>query len=93
VSLESGREVEGSVDKGENMSSGAGVLGGSESRIMSVVGTGSGRSIGGGGMFRVMVNLPRLGFGSGFLSGLSATLGRCFLGERIGSVLTGSMGC
>ena len=92
MSLDSGRAVEGSVDGGEKMSSGAGVLGGRESRTMSAVGMGSIMSIcgGGGGTFRVMVSFARLVLGKGFFSGLSVTAERCFFGERTGSVLTGS---
>jgi hypothetical protein len=90
--LDSGLAVEGSVDGGEKISSGAGVLGGSESKMISVVGRGSGISMGrgGGGTFRVIVSLARLVLGRGFFSGLSTVAERCFLGDKIGSVLTGS---
>jgi len=95
VSLDSGRVVEGSVDGGEKMSSGAGVLGGRESRTISAVGMSSSMSVGGGGggIFRVMVSFARLVFGKGFFSDLSVTTERCFFGERTGSVLTGSRHC
>lgn len=95
MSLDSGRAVEGSVDGGEKISSGAGVLGGSESRMISVMGMGSGMSMceGGGRTFRVMVSLARLVLGRGFFSGLSVVAERCFFGDTTGSILTGSRRC
>jgi hypothetical protein len=90
----SGRAVDGSVEGGEKMSSTAGVLGGSASRWISAVeiGSDSWREGSSGGMLRVIVRRPRpvLGFDDGFLSGLSATDGRCFFGDTTRSVLTGS---
>jgi hypothetical protein len=99
--LLSGREVDGSVVGGEKMASTAGVLGGSASRLISETGTDSGignSGISGGVMVRLIFRRGRpvrafdvgtAGF-SGF-SGFSCTKWRCFFGDTIGSVLTGSM--
>lgn len=94
MSLDSGRDVEGSVDGGVKLSSAAGVLGFRESRWMSVV------WIGGLGISRVSRTGRResakrdpLDLEEGFLgSSLLRVEGRCFLGDRTGSVLTGSWG-
>jgi hypothetical protein len=89
----------GSVEGGERIVSTAGVLGGRESSMISAVGTGSGMGISGrsGVVLRVIFNRGRLrvfdaGF-SGFsgFSGLSWFEERCFFGDKIGSVLTGSI--
>lgn len=92
MSFDSGRDVDGSVEGGEKMSSAAGVFGGRESRMISAVGTGSGIPSGGttGCKLRVMVSRLRAFFTNGFLSGLSVVEERCFLGDMIGSVFTGS---
>lgn len=95
MSLDSVRDVEGSVDGGEKMVPAAGVLGGKESRWISAVGTGSDVSCErtSGRMVRVTVERERPDFFlSGFsgFSGFSGAEDRCFFGERTGSVLTGS---
>lgn len=97
MSLDSGRDVDGSVVGGEKIASTAGVLGGSASRLISAVGASSGiGKIGssGGVMVRLMLSrgLPR-GFAAGTsgFPGFSWAEDRCFLGETIGSVLTGSV--
>lgn len=97
MSLDSGRDVDGSVDGGEKIASTAGVFGGSASRLISAVETKSGTGrIGssGGVMVRLIFrrDLPR-GFakGIGGFPAFSLTEERCFLGETIGSVLTGSV--
>ena len=98
MSLLSGRDVEGSVDGGEKMASAAGVFGGSDSRLISAMGIGSGAaSIGtsGGVMVRVIGRRwrPRgFALGSFFFCGFSCSLtdDRCFLGDSTGSVFTGS---
>lgn len=92
----SARVVEGSVDDGERRVSGAGVLGGNDSRLMSTVETGSGAgSVGtsGGVIVRLMARRPRdLAVGGFLFCGFSFSSAdeRCFLGDRTGSVLTGS---
>jgi hypothetical protein len=95
VSLDSGRDVDGSVVGGENMVSTAGVLGGNASRFISAVRTGadmesSGTS--GGVMVRLMLRRGRpLRDLDGGFSGFSCADERCFFGDIIGSVLTGSV--
>lgn len=96
MSLLSGRCVEGSVEGGEKTASTAGVLGGRESRTISAVGIGSGMGGGAssGAALRVMFSRGRLrGLGAGFsgFSGLDWSEERCFLGDKTGSVLTGSI--
>ena len=93
------RDVEGSVEGGEKIASAAGVLGGSESRLISATTTGSGAGsmgISGGVMVleigrRWRVRAVALGsfFFSGF-SGFSFSLadGFCFFGDKTGSALT-----
>jgi hypothetical protein len=95
VSLLSGRCVDGSVDGGEKMSTTAGVFGGSASRLISAVGTGSGKYIGssGGVMMRLMFRRARprdFEAGAVCFSGFSWAEERCFFGDNTGSVLTGS---
>lgn len=82
------------MEGGEKISSAAGVFGGSESRGISVVGTGSmggsvGISIVSIAKFRLSVIRLRAGFCSGFLS-FARVEERCFFGESTGSVFTGS---
>jgi hypothetical protein len=81
---------------GEKIASTAGVFGGSASRLISAVttGAGMGRSgTSGGVMVRLMLRRGRPARDLGFsgLSGFSCADERCFLGDIIGSVLTGSV--
>jgi hypothetical protein len=92
VSLDSGREVDGSVDGGEKMSSAAGVLGGRDSRLISATDIGGGISITGSSGCTWRIRLRPV-FGNPFFSDFSdfsAEEERCFFGDRTGSVLTGS---
>ena len=93
MSFVSGRDVDGSVEGGENTSSTAGVFGGNASSWISATGVGSGMCKG-----RIWVVLReteerlRAGLGrtGGFFSSLSEVEERCFFGDMTGSVFTGS---